>query len=223
MATAGDESAEPVPAYGTPGAAYVVGPGGVSVRGAILAAVLGLGFAGAVYLAEGLHPVALLSLACFVPLLLLIRDARDVRRRVVYFAADAGGIHFHAATDASGARGPVVVPWESIAIVTYFLVEDVFSNGEDGEGPRSTWHEAVGVTLTAEAGGDPDALAYHEVFKTFNVDPDALRAAVNHFGGGVRVIAGPDVAGSMVPPDLRPVIGEFLRSRRSAGSEDRPG
>jgi hypothetical protein len=196
MATAGDESAEPVPAYGTPGAAYVVGPGGVSVRGAILAAVLGLGFAGAVYLAEGMHPVALLSLACF---------------------------HFHAATDASGARGPVVVPWESIAIVTYFLVEDVYSNGEDGEGPRSTWHEAVGVTLTAEAGGDPDALAYHEVFKTFNVDPDALRAAVNHFGGGVRVIAGPDVAGSMVPPDLRPVIGEFLRSRRSAGSEDRPG
>jgi hypothetical protein len=177
----------PIPVYGTSDAAYVVQSGAGTVRRA---------------------------LGSRVPRL---RHLLDAGRSVVCFAVDAYGVRFRGATNASGATCTLLVPWESIATLTYFQVEQPST---DGDAPV-TGNDAVGVTLTAEAGGDPGALAYHQVFTDQRLDPGALRAAVHRYGG-VPVLTGPSVGHASVS-ELPTVIGDFLRGHRSTEPEGRPG
>jgi hypothetical protein len=228
--SAGAGTAEPVPAYGTPGAAprpepepvpaygspeagaadpaaYVVKADARTAVTPAMFAVIGTAVAGfALFL--GLGVFALFGAAFWIPLLMHLRD---VRRGVVYFSVDADGVFLGRAADDN--RSPsleIRAPWESIAAVTVFEVEDVDT---DSQGRTTTdWHKAVGLTMRAGRSGSRGGVAHYQVFDSFGLDRQALEAAVARFGGGTPVVDGPAL-GSASLGDVAGAVLDFLRNR----------
>jgi hypothetical protein len=196
-----------VPVYGSPDAgpgpaAYVVRADSATAGRHVLFAAVGIGVA--VYgTATGLGPIALVFLIFCAPLAMHIRAAR---RGVVYFAVDTAGVYLG---EAVADHGPVEVraPWESIAVVTVFEVEDsVTRHGRR----RGAWHQAVGVTLRGDTPDGPRDVTHYQVFQGYGLDRARLEAAVARFGGGTPVVDGPALGNASLG-DIVGALADFFR------------
>ena len=200
-----------MPAYGSPGAGtgdpapYVVKADARTAFRPALFALIGIGVAGYALVA-GVGLLALVGLAFWIPLLLHVRD---VRRGVVYFSVDADGVYLGQAADDN--RSPSLqarAPWESIAAVTVFQIEEVET---DSHGHRTRrWRRAVGLTLRDEPGAG--GVGHYQVFENYGLDRPTLEAAVARFGGGTPVVDGPALDSASFG-DVAGAVLDFLRNR----------
>ena len=206
---------EPPPAHGSPGAAdaaaaYVIRPDVRTAARPALTALVGVAVAGFM-LMSGLGIFALFGVAFGIP---LVAHVIDARRGIVYFAVDADGVYLGQAVDRHGSDSlEVRAPWESIATVTVFEIEEVTT---DAHGDRTReWHTAVGLRLRDGRPGN-GGVAHYQVFKKYGLDRRALEAAVGRFGGGTPVVDGPALGGTSLG-DVAGAVLDFLRNRGQSG------